>query len=42
MTEPRFRELRDREFPWTADVTYLNNASIGPLPERTRRVLEGA
>jgi len=40
MTEPRFRELRDREFPWTADVTYLNNASIGPLPERTRRVLD--
>lgn len=40
MTDPRFRELRDREFPWTADVTYLNNASIGPLPERTRRVLD--
>jgi len=40
MTNARFRELRDREFPWTADVTYLNNASIGPLPERTRRVLD--
>lgn len=40
MTDPRFRELRDREFPWAADVTYLNNASIGPLPERTRRVLD--
>jgi cysteine desulfurase/selenocysteine lyase len=34
------RELRDREFPWTAATTYLNNASIGPLPERTRLALE--
>jgi selenocysteine lyase/cysteine desulfurase len=33
-------ELRAREFPWTADTIYLNNASIGPLPERTRRELE--
>ena len=40
MTAGRFRELREREFPWTADVTYLNNASIGPLPERTRRTLD--
>jgi cysteine desulfurase/selenocysteine lyase len=32
--------LRAREFPWTADTIYLNNASIGPLPERTRLVLE--
>jgi cysteine desulfurase/selenocysteine lyase len=32
--------LRDREFAWTADTIYLNNASIGPLPERTRLVLE--
>jgi cysteine desulfurase / selenocysteine lyase len=32
--------LRAREFPWTADTVYLNNASIGPLPERTRLVLE--
>ncbi len=40
MTAERFRELREREFPWTADVTYLNNASIGPLPERTRRTLD--
>ena len=24
------------EFPWTSDTIYLNNASIGPLPERTR------
>ena len=35
-----FRRLRKEEFPWTAETTYLNNASIGPLPERTRRVLE--
>jgi selenocysteine lyase/cysteine desulfurase len=33
-------ELRRTEFPWTADTIYLNNASVGPLPERTRRVLE--
>jgi len=34
------RGLRDREFPWTAATTYLNNASVGPLPERTRLALE--
>lgn len=28
------------EFPWTAETVYLNNASTGPIPERTRRVLE--
>jgi selenocysteine lyase/cysteine desulfurase len=32
--------LRSTEFPWTSDTIYLNNASIGPLPERTRLVLE--
>ena len=32
--------LRAEEFPWTDETTYLNNASIGPLPERTRRTLE--
>ena len=32
-------ELREQEFPWTADTVYLNNASIGPLPECTRRTL---
>jgi cysteine desulfurase/selenocysteine lyase len=32
--------LRAAEFPWTADTIYLNNASVGPLPERTRRVLD--
>src|SRR4051812_10115290 len=33
-------ELRRQEFPWTAETIYLNNASVGPLPERTRRVLD--
>ncbi len=32
-------DLRAREFPWTSQATYLNNASIGPLPARTVRVL---
>src|SRR5713101_975553 len=35
-----FKALRDAEFPWTADTVYLNNASIGPIPERTRRVVD--
>jgi selenocysteine lyase/cysteine desulfurase len=35
-----FRALRAAEFPWTADTIYLNNASIGPIPERTRRALD--
>ncbi len=42
--EPRLgevvRELRNREFPWTAATTYLNAASVGPIPERTRLALE--
>jgi cysteine desulfurase/selenocysteine lyase len=33
-------ELRRTEFPWTQDTIYLNHASIGPLPERTRIVLD--
>ena len=32
--------LRGAEFPWTSDTVYLNNASIGPLPERTRLTLD--
>jgi cysteine desulfurase/selenocysteine lyase len=32
--------VRSAEFPWTADHVYLNAAGIGPLPERTRRVVE--
>lgn len=34
------RELRNTEFPWTAATTYLNNASVGPLLERTRLAIE--
>jgi cysteine desulfurase/selenocysteine lyase len=34
------RDLRNSEFPWTGATTYLNNASIGPLPERTRLALD--
>jgi selenocysteine lyase/cysteine desulfurase len=33
-------ELRTQEFPWTSNTIYLNNASVGPLPERTRIVLD--
>ena len=32
--------LRATEFPWTRDVIYLDHASIGPLPERTRRAAD--
>jgi selenocysteine lyase/cysteine desulfurase len=32
--------LRRTEFPWTDQAIYLDHASIGPLPERTRRVVE--
>ncbi|HEY7233788.1 MAG TPA: aminotransferase class V-fold PLP-dependent enzyme [Gemmatimonadaceae bacterium] len=34
-------DLREREFPWAArgEAIYLNNASTGPLPERTLRAL---
>jgi selenocysteine lyase/cysteine desulfurase len=32
-------QLRAREFPWTASRIYLNNASVGPLPERTQRAV---
>ena len=33
------RALREAEFPWAAERIYLNHASTGPLPERTRRAL---
>ena len=33
-------QLRQTEFPWTATTVYLNHASVGPLPERTRAALE--
>jgi cysteine desulfurase/selenocysteine lyase len=32
--------LRAAEFPWADETVYLNHASIGPLPERTRLALE--
>jgi selenocysteine lyase/cysteine desulfurase len=32
--------IRGMEFPWTAQAVYLNAASIGPLPARTRRAVE--
>jgi cysteine desulfurase/selenocysteine lyase len=32
--------LRAAEFPWADGTVYLNHASIGPLPERTRLVLD--
>src|SRR6185436_9904473 len=35
-----FKALRTSEFPWTAETTYLNNASTGPIPERTRRAID--
>lgn len=35
-----FEQLRTAEFPWTRDHIYLNAASIGPIPDRTRRAVE--
>ncbi|MDZ4717288.1 MAG: aminotransferase class V-fold PLP-dependent enzyme [Roseiflexaceae bacterium] len=35
-------ELREREFPITAEYTYLNAATQGPLPNITMRALEQA
>lgn len=32
--------LRRDEFPWADQTLYLNHASVGPLPERTRRALD--
>ena len=31
--------LREAEFPWASSHVFLNHASTGPLPERTRRAL---
>jgi selenocysteine lyase/cysteine desulfurase len=31
--------LRAAEFPWADETVFLNHASIGPLPERTRRAM---
>jgi cysteine desulfurase/selenocysteine lyase len=33
-------ELRRIEFPWADETIYLNHASVGPLPERTREALD--
>jgi selenocysteine lyase/cysteine desulfurase len=32
--------LRREEFPWTDGTIYMDHASIGPLPERTRRAAD--
>ncbi len=32
--------LRATEFPWADGTTYLDHASVGPLPERTRRAAD--
>jgi selenocysteine lyase/cysteine desulfurase len=32
--------LRREEFPWSDGTIYLDHASIGPLPERTRRAAD--
>jgi cysteine desulfurase/selenocysteine lyase len=34
------RALRAAEFPWADETTYLDHASIGPIPERTRLALD--
>ena len=39
-SSPSLERLRRDEFPWADGTTYLNHASIGPLPERTRLALE--
>ncbi|HEU4885697.1 MAG TPA: aminotransferase class V-fold PLP-dependent enzyme [Longimicrobium sp.] len=35
-----FRALREREFPSVARTPWLNAASMGPLPERSRRAID--
>jgi selenocysteine lyase/cysteine desulfurase len=32
--------LRETEFPWARNIIYLNHASTGPLPERSRNAIE--
>jgi cysteine desulfurase/selenocysteine lyase len=36
----QFRTVRGMEFPWTSRTTYLANASVGPIPARTRSALD--
>ncbi|MDH5197329.1 MAG: aminotransferase class V-fold PLP-dependent enzyme [Gemmatimonadota bacterium] len=38
---PELTRLCKIEFPWTRDRIYLNNASIGPIPVRTQRAIDG-
>lgn len=38
VTHP-FHAVRQEEYPWAARETYLNHASIGPLPARTLRAV---
>ena len=33
-------ELRRSDFPFTSETVYLDSASIGPLPARTRATLD--
>lgn len=33
-------ELRNSDFPWTAETSYLDSASIGPMPTRTLAALD--
>jgi selenocysteine lyase/cysteine desulfurase len=33
-------DLRETEFPWARNIIYLNHASTGPLPERSRNAIE--
>lgn len=33
-------ELRRSDFPWTSETSYLDSASIGPLPARSRAELD--
>jgi len=40
LTPAEVATLRCTEFPWTAEHIYLNSAAVGPLPERSRRVLD--
>ncbi len=33
-------QLRHEEFPFSADLTYLNHAAIAPLPQRSKREIQ--
>ncbi len=42
MTAPAYDldRLRAQEFPWSAGTLWLDHASVGPLPERSRQAVE--